>query len=989
MANGGPTYVFRPMGRLYVCDMSEHETAWPELACVSDGGAAAPPAVGDKRAAQDPDTAQASAGRTQGAVDNVATVQDNAARYTKREMAAANEARDLMTRFKGVPSADIIKMMRDGLQGTSVLPQDITRAVDVWGQPIADFKGRSTAAKAPAIPQEQPHVVRVHQEFHTDLLFVSGQPYVLTLMQPMHYLFVAPTKSKSAPDLLGVIVKQMRSARARGIQITMLRCDRESAVVAIEADLNAEGVTLNTTAEGGAVPAVERCVRQIKERLRGVINTLPFDIGRGALLSGAVINVVQIINMVPTATSPLRISPREQLTGRKLNAARDVPMAFGQYCQCSHMKTDNSMDPRTISGVYMYSAGNLEGSKTVLNLATGCATVRQHCTPLPMPQGVIERLSEIAEAQGGTDDRDLRLLFGTMMQEADEMGVRRTFPHWRRAPALAPLPTPSETEYVPDDPHAPSMTLAEAVRTAQAAAQQHHSAHADAVTEEWEYGMHLSVTAAINEHGEPAVKAVVKEMLQLFNKGVWTVLDANALSYGDRKAILPSRMFLKEKFTADGEFDRMKARLVAGGDRQPRPEHAEETAAPTMGTSSLFIILALGAKDGCAIASADVPGAYLEADMTKRVLMRLDKFLAEILANIDPTLRPLMKPDGTFVVVLNKALYGCIESALLWYKVLRGVLEAIGFAANPYDPCVFIRVREGHTFTIGCYVDDLMLIGHCEEAVDGVVGELTTTFPGLAVHRGRTLNYVGMTMDMTEPKVCKITMAGFVTELMAECTDISGTADTPSTATLFEISPTAALLGERELKRFHSLVAKLLYLGKRSRPDILTTVAFLSTRVLKATEEDWKKLVKLVRYLRGTERLGIRLEANDPTVVMAYVDASFGVHADMRSHSGVVISLGRGPVYASSSRQRINTKSSTEAELVAVSDAYGQVIWTRNFVAALGQIVGPVQLQQDNLSTMALLRNGRSNSSRTRHIDIRYFFMSDRMAAGEVVVAAH
>jgi hypothetical protein len=236
-----------------------------------------------------------------------------------------------------------------------------------------------------------------------------------------------------------------------------------------------------------------------------------------------------------------------------------------------------------------------------------------------------------------------------------------------------------------------------------------------------------------------------------------------------------------------------------------------------------------------------------------------------------------------------------------------------------------------------------------------------------------------MTMDMTEPKVCKITMAGFVTELMAECTDISGTADTPSTATLFEISPTAALLGERS-SRFHSLVAKLLYLGKRSRPDILTTVAFLSTRVLKATEEDWKKLVKLVRYLRGTERLGIRLEANDPTVVMAYVDASFGVHADMRSHSGVVISPGRGPVYASSSRQRINTKSSTEAELVAVSDAYGQVIWTRNFVAALGQIVGPVQLQ---LSTMALLRNGRSNSSRTRHIDIRYFFMSDRMAAGD------
>jgi hypothetical protein len=100
-----------------------------------------------------------------------------------------------------------------------------------------------------------------------------------------------------------------------------------------------------------------------------------------------------------------------------------------------------------------------------------------------------------------------------------------------------------------------------------------------------------------------------------------------------------------------------------------------------------------------------VPGAYLEADMTKRVLMRLDKFLAEILASIDPTLRPLMKPDGTFVVVLNKALYGCIESALLWYKVLRGC-SGDRLRCQPYDPCVFIRVKatpsSGATSTTSC-----------------------------------------------------------------------------------------------------------------------------------------------------------------------------------------------------------------------------------------------------------------------------------------------
>jgi hypothetical protein len=130
--------------------------------------------------------------------------------------------------------------------------------------------------------------------------------------------------------------------------------------------------------------------------------------------------------------------------------------------------------------------------------------------------------------------------------------------------------------------------------------------------------------------------------------------------------------------------------------------------------------------------------------------------------------------------------------------------------------------------------------------------------------------------------------------------------------------------------------------------------------VLKATEEDWKKLVKLVR-LPWHGRLGIRLEANDPTVVMAYVDASFGVHADMRSHSRWSSPWGAG--------LRLQLPAAHQHQVEHGGRArrgvrrLRPVIWTHSFVAALGQIVGPVQLQQDNLSTMALLRN-RSNSSR-------------------------
>ena len=65
--------------------------------------------------------------------------------------------------------------------------------------------------------------------------------------------------------------------------------------------------------------------------------------------------------------------------------------------------------------------------------------------------------------------------------------------------------------------------------------------------------------------------------------------------------------------------------------------------------------------------------------------------------------------------------------------------------------------------------------------------------------------------------------------------------------------------------------------------------------------------------------------------IKAYVDASFAVHPDMRSHTGVIITLGKGAIYSRSSKQKLNTKSSTESELVAKSDALPQVLWFQRF----------------------------------------------------------
>jgi hypothetical protein len=131
----------------------------------------------------------------------------------------------------------------------------------------------------------------------------------------------------------------------------------------------------------------------------------------------------------------------------------------------------------------------------------------------------------------------------------------------------------------------------------------------------------------------------------------------------------------------------------------------------------------------------------------------------------------------------------------------------------------------------------------------------------------------------------------------------------------------------------------------------------------------------------------LQLEADNMHIIKWWIDASFAVHPNMRSHTGGCMSLGKGVVYGTSTNQKLNTRSSTEAELVGVNDVMSQVLWTRYFLEAQGYGVNDNIIYQDNQSSILLEKHGRASSGkRTRHINIRYFFVTDRIAAKEVSV---
>ena len=124
------------------------------------------------------------------------------------------------------------------------------------------------------------------------------------------------------------------------------------------------------------------------------------------------------------------------------------------------------------------------------------------------------------------------------------------------------------------------------------------------------------------------------------------------------------------------------------------------------------------------------------------------------------------------------------------------------------------------------------------------------------------------------------------------------------------------------------------------------------------------------------------LEADDLQLVHWWIDGAFATHRDMHSHTGGVMSLGKGIIYGTSTRQKLNTRSSTEAELVAVDDCLSQILWTRYFLATQGYNINDCVVYQD---TILLEENGRASSSkRTRHINIRYYFVTDRANCGEI-----
>jgi hypothetical protein len=254
---------------------------------------------------------------------------------------------------------------------------------------------------------------------------------------------------------------------------------------------------------------------------------------------------------------------------------------------------------------------------------------------------------------------------------------------------------------------------------------------------------------------------------------------------------------------------------------------------------------------------------------------------------------------------------------MLFYKKLVKDLTEFGFELNPYDPCVANKMVNRYQMTVSWHVDDLK-ISHIDsnevtkfiewiKEKYGSIGEVNAT-------RGKIHEYLGMKLDYSVQGQVTVDMQDYVTHMIKQFpkeTLDGKKVSSPWNDNLFKFSGKSPPLNDKMREQFHTTTAQGLFLSKWARPDISPAIAYLTTRVKSPNVDDWEKLVRMMKFLIKMRKDCLTLRADNSNLTGWYIDSSFAVHPDMKSHTGAGMTLGKGFITNISRKQNENTRSST------------------------------------------------------------------------------
>lgn len=946
------------------------------------------------------------------------TVADRARLFTKAEQKRAEDARVFVAN-SGYRGLDTLLKTIPRLDGCKITAQDLRNQAFIYGATsAAQAKGRTRWSAPRVMNRDGAAALMMKRDVKLlmDPMTVLERNFLIGIAKPVSLGLAVALKGTTAAQLKKGVVSMINSCNMFRLRPTEIVVDPDQG---LRAAALSTGLPVTDVGPGDHVPDAESLIGVVKNIERPVVHALSYHLPP-SMVPGLVYYSMRRRNTEHTSiTGEIAL---EAVTGVHVGA-QEFKIGFGDHVEV-RVRPDRGvmsrMTERTRSAVALYPSGK-HGVWKVMFLDTWTEGSSDRPILIPTDDAFIRRMN--ARFWYEKPSINYRQQLNAMRAGPPPEAEQEVGPELVEAGGLnvdellaidEPLPLLIEDGVVPaaeDDEEAeaaegPANDPAEhvddgMVRLLRSGNEYRinfvsHLGEKVSLIASMKKGATKSTIAkalrAKGARGDKAMEAAIAEVKQIDGKGSWHPVLKKNLSREERRAIVRTFMFVLDKFTPEGELLKVKARLVAMGNMQNPDNILMDVSAPTVDITSVLAMAAINAQESRKKMTCDVGGAFLHTVWPKeqgQQVVHLDRINTSILLQVRPDYQRFVQPDGCILMALDRALYGLIQSARLWYDRLTAVLRGEGYAPNPVDPCVW-NIGVGseqctvlfHVDDLSCSSVDLAKLKALEEVLVREFGE-----EHINCRYGDRQEYLGMLFEYTTGGCVRVSMPGYLQAVLDYSeVDQTKTAKTPATSSLFLLKEKVPKLNAERSKVFHSLVQALSYAAQRVRWDLMTAVSFLKGRVSSPDEFDWSKLLRLLHYLNGTKELGCVLGVRGKLEIDTSIDASHAVYDDARSQGGLAMSFGYGLVKARSHRLAINTKSSAESELVTTSDNIPEVVHLRAFLDGQGYTMGPSVVRQDNQAAIRLLEKGKSDSKRTKHINTRYFFVHDRIQKGEILL---
>jgi len=477
-------------------------------------------------------------------------------------------------------------------------------------------------------------------------------------------------------------------------------------------------------------------------------------------------------------------------------------------------------------------------------------------------------------------------------------------------------------------------------------------------------------------------QAILDELTNMKVNQVWSSMPKNMTPH-----TIPCKIFVKVKRNASGIVTKVKARMTAGGHMQ-RDIEDTKSYSPTSSINTVMMLCTLHTRRGSMFSILDIGAAYLNATLTDNIYMKIDADIVSYMNKLQMIDQSHIREDGSVVVKLIKALYGTKQAGRAWYNKLDTDIKGIGYEPNNIELGIYTKKMNGKISTIVIYVDDIIIMCDDKDEHMRVISQFKSLYQQVTVSGTFTdhFEFLGLNFDIKGQEL-KINMEGYITKILEERHDFKH-ADIPYSNQLFN-NRLIQILDDQQQFKLRSDTAKLLYLAKRTRPDLLLSTIVMCSRANKYNEDDKNKVSNIFNYLNGTRELNLRLrDTSDGNKVTLYghVDASYGSYDDGKGQSAYGFSFGHGMFLVKSKKQKTVGKSSTGSEIIAIDEAACEAVHLMNLLNACGFVCDNCILYEDNQSAIKIINGGIETMQKTKYMRVRIAHVKEIIEQGSVEI---